>query len=82
MTVNRYRGVDEMPPLSRATGEDLAARIRGAWARAFRLAGGVFQAPGVEKFPDIESAQRARQEAIQQRIRRLRQQRRAEAKGQ
>ncbi len=80
MTVNRYRDVDEMPPVPRATGEELADRIRAVWARAWRLAGGVFHSPGVQKFTDIESAQRARQAAIRARIRRLREQRRGRSR--
>ena len=75
MTVRRYRGVEEMPPVPRVTGKDLVHRIRAAWARAFRLAGGVFHAPGVQKFTDLEAAQRARQEAIRERMLRLREQR-------
>jgi hypothetical protein len=71
MGVTKYRSVEEMPPPPRVTGEALAARIRAVWARARRLAPAAYR-PGVQKFPDLESAQRAREEDQKARARRLR----------
>jgi hypothetical protein len=73
MSVARYRDVGEMPPPSRATGEELARRIRATWARARRL---VRDDPGyrrgVHRFASLEEAQADRERATRARIERLR----------
>lgn len=74
MTISKYRDVGDMPPPPRVTGQNLADRIRVVWARARRLAGPAY-VTGVQKFASIEAAQLAREQAIQERVRRLRAQR-------
>ncbi|MCG8417087.1 MAG: hypothetical protein MJE77_03975 [Proteobacteria bacterium] len=74
MSVSKYRNVDEMPPPPRVTGQDLANRIRAVWARARHLAGPAY-VTGVQKFASVEDAQLAREQAIQERVRRLKAQR-------
>ena len=76
MSVSKYRHVCDMPPPARVSGEALAARIRAVWARSRRLAPPAYT-PGVEKFPNLEEAQRARARDEKARAQRLRVIRRA-----
>lgn len=74
MTIEKYRNVHEMPPVVRVASKDLARRIRTVWVRTRRLVDASF-APGVQKFTDIEAAHWAREQAVKNRVRRLREQR-------
>jgi len=71
MGVTKYRHVEDMPPLPRVSGEDLADRIRAVWARSRRLAPSAYT-QGVQKFRDLEAAQQARDQDQQARVRQLR----------
>ena len=68
MPVTRYRDVADMPPPPKAEGDDLARRIRQAWARAATLAG-LDPPRGVQRFRTITEAQAARNEATRHRLR-------------
>ena len=73
MSVTRYRDIGAMPPVSRATGEELPRRIRATWARARMLVRDDPAFPcGVQKFASLEEAQAAREQATLARIERLR----------
>jgi hypothetical protein len=73
MSISRYHDVGEMPPVGRATGDQLVRRIRAAWARARRLVlGDPGYRRGVQRFASLEEAQAERESATQARIERLR----------
>ncbi len=59
MTVERYRGVEEMPPPKTASGEELYRRIAAVWHTARVLARRRYP-HAVFKFRSIEEAQAAR----------------------
>lgn len=67
MSIEKYRDVRDMPPVSRTTGAALPLRIRATWARARRLAGGPYMV-GVQKFTSLQTAQEARTQAIRARV--------------
>ena len=75
MPVTRYRDVREMPSPPRATGDEIAMRIRAVWTRAVLLAG-LAPRPGVTRFRTIEEAQEARARDVRERMRRIRAERR------
>lgn len=71
MPVERYRDVSEMPPPPRATGSDLADRIRDVWNRAATLAH-LEPLRGVQRFRSLEEAEAARAAETRARVERLR----------
>lgn len=82
MGVTRYRDISEMPAPPRARPEELAHRIRQAWARAAAMVG--LEPPrGVQRFRTLEEAQNARSAETLARVTRLRdaRKRKAQASG-
>lgn len=73
MTVKRYRDVSEMPPPAPGIPHDPAtfARIRELWELSSRLVPPLFP-PGVQRYRSIEESTAARDRAIIERMRALR----------
>jgi hypothetical protein len=68
--VYKYRSVADMPRVPPATGGDLADRIRAVWRRS-QLFCPLRPPRGVMRFRSVEEADRARQQATRERMRRI-----------
>lgn len=56
MPVEKYRRIEDMPPLPRVTGPDLARRIRALWKRSRLFAPARPIRRGVHRYRTLESA--------------------------
>jgi hypothetical protein len=76
MPVDKYRSVEDMPPLGRCEtlDEEFFQRVAKLWARSSALSARIYPR-GVFKFRSIEEAQEARERVTRENIERLRRER-------
>lgn len=77
MPIEKYRGVEKMPPVPPAeTLEDRMRRITALWARSWAMSPRVYPR-GVFKFKSLEEAQAARERVTQENVDRIARERQA-----
>jgi hypothetical protein len=76
MPVDKYRSVEDMPPIEwcETLDEDFFRRVAKLWARSSALSARIYPR-GVFKFRSIEEAQEARERVTRENVERLRRER-------
>jgi hypothetical protein len=79
MPIQKFRSVEEMPPVDWCDpqGEEFLRRVSKLWARSSAFSQRIYPR-GVFKFRSIEEAQQARERVTQENIDRLRRERAAQ----